>query len=142
MHVGVPCGYTSPLQGISRYAKTVHQNGCISVSCPDNRLFRRAELAARRSDATVLVMGINQAIERESLDRTSLLLPGRQQELISRAARASRGPVILVIMSGGPIDVTFAKNDPKVTGIIWAGYPGQAGGAAIADVIFGTTNPG
>jgi hypothetical protein len=45
-------------------------------------------------------------------------------------------------MSGGPIDVSFAENDPKIGGIVWAGYPGQAGGAAISDVLFGTTNPG
>jgi hypothetical protein len=45
-------------------------------------------------------------------------------------------------MSGGPIDVSFAKNDPRIGALLWAGYPGQAGGAAIADVLFGTTNPG
>ncbi|KAK9933918.1 hypothetical protein M0R45_021088 [Rubus argutus] len=75
-------------------------------------------------------------------DRTGLLLPGHQQELVSRVARASRGPTILVLMSGGPIDVSFAKNDPKIGAIFWVGYPGQAGGTAIADVLFGTTNPG
>jgi hypothetical protein len=55
---------------------------------------------------------------------------------------ASKGPTILVLMCGGPVDVTFAKNDPKISAILWVGYPGQAGGTAIADVIFGTTNPG
>jgi hypothetical protein len=45
-------------------------------------------------------------------------------------------------MSGGPIDVSFAKNDPRIGAILWVGYPGQAGGAAIADVLFGTANPG
>lgn len=57
-------------------------------------------------------------------------------------AKASKGPVILVLMSGGPIDIGFAQNDPKIAGILWAGYPGQAGGQAIADVIFGHHNPG
>jgi hypothetical protein len=45
-------------------------------------------------------------------------------------------------MSGGPIDVAFAQNDPRISAILWAGYPGQAGGAAIADILFGTYNPG
>lgn len=90
----------------------------------------------------MLVMGLDQSIEAEFRDRTSLLLPGHQQELVSRVARASRGPTILVLMSGGPIDVTFAKNDPRISAIVWVGYPGQAGGAAIADVIFGAHNPG
>lgn len=141
-YAGVPCGYTTPLQGLSRYAKTIHETGCTSINCGDNRQFGRAEAIAREADATVLVMGINQVIEREALDRVGLLLPGHQQELVSRVARASRGPVVVVLLSGGPIDVTFAKNDPKISGILWAGYPGQAGGAAIADVLFGTTNPG
>ena len=87
-------------------------------------------------------MGLDLSIEAESRDRTTLLLPGSQQELVSRVAKASRGPTILVLMSGGPIDVSFAKNNPRITAILWVGYPGQAGGAAIADVLFGTINPG
>lgn len=89
-----------------------------------------------------MVMGLDQSIEAEFRDRTELMLPGRQQELISKVAQASKGPVILVLMSGGPIDISFAKNDPKIGAILWVGYPGQAGGAAIADVLFGTHNPG
>ncbi|KAH1046294.1 hypothetical protein J1N35_037078 [Gossypium stocksii] len=141
-YAGVACGYTSPLQGISRYARTIHQAGCSNVACDTNNLFGAAEVAAHEADATVLVMGLDQSIEAEFRDRVGLLLPGRQQELVSRVARASRGPTVLVLMSGGPIDVSFAKNDPRVSAIIWAGYPGQAGGTAIADVLFGTTNPG
>ncbi|CAI9119006.1 OLC1v1020653C2 [Oldenlandia corymbosa var. corymbosa] len=141
-YAGNPCKYTSPLNGIARYARTIHQTGCNGVACHDNHQFGLAEAAARQADATVLVMGLDQSIEAEARDRLSLLLPGSQQELVSRVAKASRGPVILVLMSGSPIDVTFAKNDPKIAAILWAGYPGQAGGAAIADVIFGTINPG
>ncbi|KAE8670373.1 putative beta-D-xylosidase 2 [Hibiscus syriacus] len=141
-YAGVACGYTSPLQGISRYARTIHQAGCSNVACTANNLFGAAEAAARQADATVLVMGLDQSMEAEFRDREGLLLPGHQQELVSRVARASRGPTVLVLMSGGPIDVSFAKNDRRISAILWAGYPGQAGGAAIADVLFGTTNPG
>ncbi|XP_057958224.1 putative beta-D-xylosidase [Malania oleifera] len=140
---GAPCLFTSPLQGISKYAKTIHQLGCLDgVACNNNQLFARAEVAARRADATILVMGLDQSIEAEYLDRAGLLLPGLQQELILRAAQASKGPTILVLMSGGPVDISFAKNDPRIAAIVWAGYPGQAGGQAIADVLFGTANPG
>lgn len=141
-YAGVACGYTTPLQGIRRYAKTVHHPGCNDVFCNGNQQFNAAEVAARHADATVLVMGLDQSIEAEFRDRKGLLLPGYQQELVSRVARASRGPTILVLMSGGPIDVSFAKNDPRIGAILWVGYPGQAGGAAIADVLFGTANPG
>ncbi|KAL9671930.1 hypothetical protein QQ045_009503 [Rhodiola kirilowii] len=140
---GVPCGYTTPLQGIARYAKTIHHTGCTGgVACTSNQQFGTAETAARGGDATVLVMGLDQTIEREYKDRTGLLLPGHQQELVQRVAAASKGPVILVLMSGGPIDVTFAKNNPRISSIIWVGFPGQAGGTAIADILFGTVNPG
>lgn len=142
MILGVACGYTSPLQGIARYAKTIHQAGCVGVACSSNQQFGAAIAAATHADATVLVMGLDQSIEAEARDRTSVLLPGHQQELISKVARASRGPTILVLMCGGPVDVSFAKVDPKISAIVWVGYPGQAGGTAIADVLFGTTNPG
>ncbi|MBA0805341.1 hypothetical protein Gohar_004863 [Gossypium harknessii] len=141
-YAGVACGYTSPLQGIGSYVKTIHQLGCANVACRDDKLFSAAIDAARQADATVLVMGLDQSIEAEFRDRRGLLLPGRQQELVSKVAKASKGPTVLVLMSGGPIDVSFAKNDPRIGAILWAGYPGQAGGAAIADVLYGTTNPG
>lgn len=140
--LGVACGYTTPLQGIARYANTIHQLGCMDVGCSDDKLFGEAIGAASQADATVLVMGLDQSVEAETVDRPDLLLPGRQQNLISKVAAASKGPTILILMSGGPIDVTFAKNDPRVAGILWAGYPGQAGGAAIADILFGNANPG
>ncbi|RZB49086.1 putative beta-D-xylosidase 2 isoform C [Glycine soja] len=141
-YAGVACGYTNPLQGIGRYARTVHQLGCQNVACKNDKLFGPAINAARQADATVLVMGLDQSIEAETVDRTGLLLPGRQPDLVSKVAAASKGPTILVLMSGGPVDITFAKNNPRIVGILWAGYPGQAGGAAIADILFGTANPG
>ncbi|KAI7729426.1 hypothetical protein M8C21_010264 [Ambrosia artemisiifolia] len=141
-YAGIACGYTTPLQGISRYTKTAHAPGCKNVHCKNAHLFGDAIRAARHADATVLVMGLDQSIEAEFKDRDGLLLPGYQQELVSKVAAASRGPTILVLMSGGPVDVSFAERDPRVGAIVWAGYPGQAGGAAIADVLFGTHNPG
>ncbi|KAJ4955050.1 hypothetical protein NE237_011833 [Protea cynaroides] len=141
-YAGVPCGYTTPLQGIGRYARTVHQPGCRDVSCAGNQLIGAAVNAARQADATVLVMGLDQSIEAEFKDRVGLLLPGHQQDLITRVATASKGPTVLVLMSGGPLDISFAQINPRVSAILWVGYPGQAGGTAIADVLFGTTNPG
>ena len=81
----------------------------------------------------------------EGLDRTSLLLPDGQDALIeavaAAAAAAGKPPVILVIMSGGPVDVARWRDDVRVGAIVWCGYPGQEGGNAIADALFGTTNP-
>lgn len=141
-YAGTPCKYTTPLQGLSAYTKTVYAPGCADVLCSGNNLLSGAVQTAGNADATVLIVGADQQLEAESRDRTDLLLPGQQQQLISQVAAASKGPVVLVIMSGGPFDISFAKDDNKISGILWVGYPGQAGGAAIADVIFGAYNPG
>ena len=110
------------------------------MACVSAQLDEAKKIAAS-ADATVLVVGTNQSIEAEGRDRVDLNLPGQQALLITEVAKASKGPVILVIMTGGGMDVTFAKNDDKITSILWVGFPGEAGGAAIADVIFGSFNP-
>ncbi|KAM7250705.1 hypothetical protein ACFE04_022588 [Oxalis oulophora] len=137
---GIPCKYTTPLQGLAASVSTTFLPGCSDVSCSAAQIDDAQQLAAS-ADATVLIMGSDQSIERESLDRINILLPGQQQQLILAVANVSKGPVILVIMSGGGMDVTFAKNDDKISSILWVGFPGEAGGAAIADVIFGYYNP-
>ncbi|XP_058771763.1 beta-xylosidase/alpha-L-arabinofuranosidase 1 [Vicia villosa] len=137
---GIPCKYTSPLQGLTAFVSTTYAPGCPDVQCANAQIDDAAKIAAS-ADATVIVVGANLAIEAESLDRINILLPGQQQQLVSEVASASKGPVILVIMSGGGMDVSFAKSNDKITSILWVGYPGEAGGAAIADVIFGSYNP-
>ncbi|KAL0384508.1 UNVERIFIED_CONTAM: Beta-xylosidase/alpha-L-arabinofuranosidase 2 [Sesamum radiatum] len=137
---GSPCKYTTPLQGLTASVPTVYQPGCADVSCATAQVDDAKKIAST-ADAVVLVMGSDQSIERESLDRVNITLPGEQQNLITEVAKVSKGPVILVIMSGGGMDVQFAKDDPKITSILWVGFPGEAGGAAIADVIYGYYNP-
>lgn len=119
---------------------TTYHPGCANVGCGTAQADEAAKIAAA-ADATVLIMGADQSIEAESRDRIDLTLPGQQQLLITQVAKASKGPVILAIMSGGGFDISFAKNDDKITSILWVGYPGEAGGAAIADIIFGHCNP-
>ncbi|EEF48654.1 beta-xylosidase/alpha-L-arabinofuranosidase 2 [Ricinus communis] len=137
---GTPCKYTTPLQGLTASVATTYLAGCSNVACAAAQVDDAKKLAAS-ADATVLVMGADQSIEAESRDRVDVLLPGQQQLLITQVANVSKGPVILVIMSGGGMDVSFAKTNDKITSILWVGYPGEAGGAAIADVIFGYYNP-
>lgn len=137
---GTPCKYTTPLQGLTASVATTYSPGCSNVACSAAQLDDAKKIAAA-ADATVLVMGADQSIEAESRDRIDILLPGQQPLLVTEVAKASKGPVILVIMSGGGMDISFAKSDDKVTSILWVGYPGEAGGAAIADVIFGYYNP-
>nr|XP_043630640.1 beta-xylosidase/alpha-L-arabinofuranosidase 1-like [Erigeron canadensis] len=140
-YAGVPCNYTTPLKGLSDSVATVFEPGCTDVKCNSTYEFEKAKNVSATADAVVLVMGTDLSVEREALDRTEIDLPGQQNLLVSEVAYAAKGPVILVIMSGGPMDITFAKRNPKITSIVWVGFPGQEGGAGLADVIFGRYNP-
>lgn len=137
---GIPCRYVTPLQGLTAVVPTDYVPGCGDVACSSLQL-DQAKKAAEDADATVLIMGSDQSIERESLDRVDILLPGEQSTLITEVAKVSKGPVVVVIMSGGPFDISFAKSDDRISSILWVGFPGEKGGAAIADIIFGAHNP-
>ena len=90
---------------------------------------------AKRSDVAIIVAGIE---EGEFRDRSSLALPGRQEELISNVAALGK-PVIVVLVGGSAI--TMSRWTDKVAAVVMAWYPGAEGGHAIADVLFGEENP-
>ncbi|KAI0495470.1 hypothetical protein KFK09_021771 [Dendrobium nobile] len=142
---GIPCKYITPLQGLIQAAsnsKVFAVPGCLDIKCSTNGFqLNPAKEAAAQADVTILIVGADQSIEREGLDRADLNLPGNQTVLVQEVTKVAKGLVILVIMSGGPFDILFAKNDDKISGILWVGYPGEAGGGAIADVLFGKFNP-
>ncbi|CAO2152088.1 unnamed protein product [Urochloa humidicola] len=141
-YFGPPCESVTPLKGLQSYVPNVRfLAGCASAAC-DAAATDQAVALAGSADYVFLFMGLSQQQESEGKDRTSLLLPGNQQSLITAVADAAKRPVILVLISGGPVDVTFAQTNPKIGAILWAGYPGQAGGLAIASVLFGDHNPG
>lgn len=95
--------------------------------------------AATGADVAVVVLGDGDRTVGESLSRTSLDLPGRQQELL-QAVHATGTPVVLVLINGRPMSVNWA--DAHVPAILEAWFPGDQGGTAIADVLFGDYNPG
>ncbi|KAJ9135930.1 hypothetical protein P3X46_033050 [Hevea brasiliensis] len=141
-YAGIPCRYVSPIEGFSAFAEVTYEMGCADVACKNDSLIFPAMEAAREADATILMVGLDLSVEAEGRDRVDLLLPGYQTQLINQVAKASKGPVILVIMAAGCVDISFAKNNELIQAILWAGYPGQEGGRAIADIVFGKHNPG
>ncbi|RZR97551.1 hypothetical protein BHM03_00026750 [Ensete ventricosum] len=139
---GPPCEVITPLKALQSSIKnTRFLAGCNIVACNVTKIPEAVELASS-VDYVIMFMGLDQNQEREDLDRTDLVLPGMQQTLISKVAEAAKKPIILVLLSGGPLDITFAKGDPRIGAILWAGYPGEAGGSAISSIIFGEHNPG
>lgn len=90
---------------------------------------------ARRSSVAVIVAGIE---EGEFRDRSSLHLPGRQEEMIERVAATGK-PVVVIVVGGSP----FVKAPwlERARGVIAAWYPGEEGGHGIADVLFGDYSP-
>jgi len=103
------------------------------------RGFEEPKAIAAKSDLVVLVLGTSPELSREELDRSSIELPQAQRDLM--AAVASVNPNIVVVLeNGGPVAMAGTEETPGA--ILEAWYPGELGGRAIADVLFGDVNPG
>jgi hypothetical protein len=107
-----------------------------------------AKAAALAGEANVTLLFVGNTHEGETVDRPFIKLPDVQEELMDAVAAAveknktaNNNTLILVVIGGGAVDLTKAKADPRVSAILWAGYPGQSGGQAIAEVVFGATVP-
>ena len=115
---------------------------------PRPDMTHKAVDAAKQADAVILVLGLSQRLEGEEMpikidgflggDRTSLNLPSSQEELF-KAVVATGKPVIVVLANGGALSVNYEQD--KAAAILLAGYGGQQGGNAVADVLFGDYNP-
>jgi len=95
----------------------------------------RAAAAARGRDAAIVVVGVE---EGEFADRSSLALPGMQEELIAAVVRTGT-PTIVVIVGGSPVTMPWLD---QVGAVLLAWYPGESGGDAVADVLAGAVDPG
>jgi beta-glucosidase len=100
--------------------------------------FARAVELARASDVAVLVLGETSDMNGEAASRSTLDLPGRQMELLEAVA-ATGTPVVLVLLSGRPLDLRRAAD---AAAILAAWHPGTEGGAAVARLLFGDVAPG
>jgi len=107
------------------------------VPTPDEQLIAEAALAAQDADPAVVVVGLTAEQETEALDKGTLALPGRQDDLVRAVAGSARHTVV-VINSATPVLMPWLE---QVDAVLWAGLPGQEGGHAIADVLLGKTEP-
>jgi beta-glucosidase len=107
------------------------------VATPDDQLITEAALAAQDANPAVVVVGLTAEQETEAIDKRTLALPGRQDDLVRAVADAARHTV-LVINSATPVLMPWLD---QVDAVLLVGLPGQEGGRAIADVLLGTTEP-
>jgi beta-glucosidase len=104
----------------------------------EDGMIEEAVALAAESDVAVVVVGTTEQVESEGFDRTSLALPGRQDELVSRVA-AANPRTIVVVNAGSPVLMPWSS---AVAAILLTWFPGQEAGAALADVLLGVTEPG
>ena len=107
------------------------------VEVDDDAEIARSVALAKDAEVAVLVLGEAQIMIGEHASRSSLDLPGRQQDLLE-AVLATGTPTVVLIMTGRPVDLKGAEPDAKM--LIW--YPGTRGGQAVSNLIFGDAVPG
>jgi beta-glucosidase len=153
-YMGVPAAPVSVLAGIralvSPDTNVSYARGCDIVDISQDG-FDEAVQAAKKSQLAVMVMGLSQQLEGEEGqqegnppgvvsrgDRASLDLPLVQEQLI-QAVHETGTPIVLVLLNGSALSINWAND--HVPAILEAWYPGQAGGTAVAEALFGLTNP-
>ncbi|MEU3447938.1 glycoside hydrolase family 3 C-terminal domain-containing protein [Streptomyces thermolilacinus] len=104
---------------------------------PDELIAEAVE-AARAADTAVVVVATTERVESEGFDRADLRLPGRQDDLV-RAVAAANPRTVVVVNAGAPVEMPWRD---EVAAVLLTWFPGQEGGAALADVLLGAEEPG
>jgi beta-glucosidase len=107
--------------------------------CGSDAGFAEAVAVAEAADQVVLALGETREMSGEAASRSTLDLPGRQEELL-RAIKATGKPVAVVLLNGRPLALENVVDDAPA--ILEAWFPGVQAGPAVADVLFGKVNPG
>jgi beta-glucosidase len=141
--VVVPSVLDAITQAVSPQTRVLFAQGC-AINDDDQSGFDEAVRVAQAADIVVVIVGDKSGLtpdctSGESRDRADLGLPGAQEELV-RALAATGKPIVVVLVNGRPLAIPWIAE--HIPAIVEAWLPGEEGGAAIADVLFGDVNPG
>jgi beta-glucosidase len=131
-----PTGGETALGGAEVTMLTVQLN--VAPVFDEQAEFERAVALAGDSDVAVVLVGTNEEVESEGFDRSSLSLPGRQDELVT-AVVAVNPRTVVIVNSGAPVLLPWVDDAAAVL-VSW--FPGQEAGHALADVLTGAVEPG
>ena len=111
--------------------------GCFSDGSTTDALLAEAVELAKTHETPVVFVGLPDSYESEGFDRAHMRLPEGHDRLIRAVAEANANTVV-VLLAGSPVETPWLA---KVNALLYAALPGQAGGEAIHDVLYGTVNP-
>lgn len=137
-----PAVSVSPLAGLQALlgdTKVSYLKGC-DINSTDTSGFSSARLLAKQADVVVFIGGLDPSQEGEGFDRVggSMELPGKQQDLIN--ALAAENPNVVAVMYSGGV-CGLSRSISNIRSLLYAFYPGQESGTALAEILFGVTNP-
>ena len=153
-YYGTPSLAVTPLVGIrmkvSPATKVIYAKGCEAVEPPTIAgSLDEAVRAAKSADVVIVALGLTGDLENEQFeidtdgfywgDRTTLDLPHAQEQLLEAMAATGK-PTVVLLLNGGPLTTAWASEHAGA--IVEAWYPGEEGGTAISEVLFGDYNPG
>lgn len=131
---------TSPLAALQASNLKVNYAFGTNISSDTTAGFADAVSAAKNSDAIIFAGGIDNTVEAEGMDRSNITWPGNQLQLIKQLSELGK-PLVVLQMGGGQVDDSSLKANKNVNALVWGGYPGQAGGQALLDIITGKRAP-
>ncbi|XP_070191027.1 uncharacterized protein [Littorina saxatilis] len=128
----------TPLQGLASFADSVNfATGCGDTNCGIYISADVIKAVSSNNDVIFVVLGTGPAVEAEGHDRADTELPGQQrtllQDVISHAP--ANIPIVLLLFNAGPVNITFADQDPRVSAIMECFFPAQATGEALRHVL-------
>ncbi|MCU0343731.1 MAG: glycoside hydrolase family 3 C-terminal domain-containing protein [Ignavibacterium sp.] len=139
--LGIKEDVTSVLEGLKKYvgdkSEIIYSQGC-EITDPSKDGFKDAIEKANNSDVIILCVGESRSMSGEAYSRSSLDLPGVQEDLAKELLKTGK-PIVAVLMNGRPLSINWLNDN--VDGILETWFAGTMTGDAVAQVLFGDYNP-